>query len=47
MEFKEGLRFALFAAHSEQVAYKQVAIIDMTKGKEQEHIRTYIASLMS
>lgn len=46
-DFKEGIWFALFAAQDNQVALKQVAILDVTQGQERERVTTYLHSLQA
>jgi hypothetical protein len=46
-DFEEGIWFALFAAQGDQEALKQVAIVDLTQGQEQERVTTYLHSLQA
>lgn len=46
-DFEEGIWFALFAAQDNQIALKQVTILDLTQGQERERVTNYLHSLQA
>ncbi len=46
-DFEDGIRFAIFGAHNENIEFEEVVILDMTSGEESERINAYLNKLTS